>query len=377
MRVLVDATAIPADRGGVGRYVENLVPALVAVGVEVVVACQARDREVFAERTPRAELVSAPAVTESRPARLVWEQVGLPRVAARVGADVLHSTHYTMPHRSPVPVVVTLHDATFFSHPGLHRPMKARFFRAATRRAVRSAAGIVVPSEATAQEVRRFVGGPAALFHVAYHGVDTSVFRPVDAEEQRRVADRLGVGPEGYVGFLGTLEPRKNVPALVGAWVDAVGDRPHPPALVLAGGPGWDTDVEPAIAAVPPGLRVIRPGYLPVADLPGFLAGAAVIAYPSLGEGFGLPVLEAMACGAAVLTSRALSLPEVGGDAVAYCDVDRAAIAQALRDLLDDDKHRRALARAAGERAARFTWDAAAGKHLEAYQAALQAHRGG
>ena len=128
--------------------------------------------------------------------------------------------------------------------------------------------------------------------------------------------------PDGrpYVGFLGTLEPRKNVPALIRAWARAVGADSEPPALVLAGGPGWDDQVQPAIDQVPSRLRVIRAGYLPLRDLPGFLAGARVLAYPSLGEGFGLPVLEAMACGAAALTTRELSLPEVGGDAVAYCD---------------------------------------------------------
>ena len=108
----------------------------------------------------------------------------------------------------------------------------------------------------------------------------------------------------------------------------------HPPALVLAGGAGWDAAVEPAIRAVPAGIKVIRPGYLPIEMLSGYLGGAALVAYPSLGEGFGLPVLEAMACGAAVLTTRRLSLPEVGGDAVAYCDVAAGDIAVAISDLL-------------------------------------------
>ena len=99
--------------------------------------------------------------------------------------------------------------------------------------------------------------------------------------------------------------------------------RAEPPALVLAGAPGWDAGVEPAVAAVPAGMTVLRPGHLPVDLLPGLLGGALVVAYPSLGEGFGLPVLEAMACGAAVLTTRKLSLPEVGGDAVAYTGTGR------------------------------------------------------
>lgn len=125
------------------------------------------------------------------------------------------------------------------------------------------------------------------------------------------------------------------------------------------------------MASVPSGLTVLRPGYLPLSDLSGFLSGAEVVVYPSLGEGFGLPVLEAMASGAAVLTTRELSLPEVGGDAVAYCGTTSAEIAGALRALLADPGLRAELAAAAQARAAAFTWRAAAGRHVEAYRAAL------
>ncbi|WP_250442525.1 glycosyltransferase family 1 protein [Actinotalea sp. C106] len=370
-RVLVDATAIPADRGGVGRYVDELLPALGRAGADLVVVCQERDAEQTSALVPSAEVVTAPVAIARRPARLAWEQVGLPQVVRRTRADVLHSPHYTMPARAGVPVVTTLHDATFFSHPTLHGGLKARFFRRAIRGAVRRSASLVVPSEATRDEVLRYAGGTAARFHVAYHGVDRSVFHPVSVQERERVTTTLGLAQgEAYVGFLGTLEPRKNVPALVRGWVQAVGDVPSPPALVLAGGAGWDEDIEPAIAAVPPHLRVIRTGYLPLTDLAGFLAASTVLAYPSHGEGFGLPVLEAMACGAAVLTTRELSLPEVGGDAVAYCGTTEHEIGAALRDLLQDEERRRTLGDAAARRAALFTWDTAAEVHLRAYAAA-------
>ncbi|HUX70415.1 MAG TPA: glycosyltransferase family 1 protein [Cellulomonadaceae bacterium] len=372
MRVLVDATAIPADRGGVGRYVDALLPALVRAGLDLVVVCQSRDAGATAALVPAAEVVAAPSTISRRPARMAWEQVLLPGLVRSTGAQVLHSPHYTMPLRAAVPVVVTLHDATFFSHPQLHSPLKARFFRSAIRSAVHRAAGVVVPSRATQTEVQRFVGGADTLFHVAYHGVDTSLFRPVDDEEKARVRGALGLGEMSYVGFLGTLEPRKNVPALVRAWVSAVDGLERPPALVLAGGPGWDDGVAPALAAVPSNLHAAQVGYLPLSDLAGFLAGSEVLAYPSLGEGFGLPVLEAMACGAAVLTTRELSLPEVGGDAVAYCGTEDAEIATALRALLEDPPRRRALSEAAVRRAAGFTWDAAAVVHLEAYEQALR-----
>jgi len=373
LRVLLDATAIPVDRGGVGRYVDELIPALVDLGVSLVVAAQERDASRFAELAPRAEVVAAPSSAARRPVRMAWEQVGLPRLARRVGADVLHSPHYTAPRWSPVPVVITLHDATFFSHPELHSAVKRRFFQAAIRTAVRRASALVVPSAATGAEVRRFVGGDERAFHVAFHGVDTATFHRVSEVESARVAASLGLSGVPYIGFLGTLEPRKNVPALVRGWVSAVEHMPEPPALVLAGGPGWDKDVDPAVAEVPAHLRVVRAGYLPIDDLPGFLGGAQVLAYPSLGEGFGLPVLEAMACGAVVLTTRELSLPEVGGDAVAYCGTAAESIGSALSGLLEDAPRRAALSAAAASRAASFTWAASAARHIEAYRAALSA----
>jgi glycosyltransferase involved in cell wall biosynthesis len=372
MKVLIDATAIPADRGGVGRYVDALLPALAAEGADLVVVSQVRDAAVISELVPAAEVVTAPASISGRPARLAWEQRGLAATARSTGADVLHSPHYTMPLRSPVPVVVTLHDATFFSHPELHSAVKARFFRTATRVAVRRAASLVVPSEATRDEVVRFTGASPERFRVAYHGVDTTVFHPVPADERARVRASLGLGTEPYVAFLGTLEPRKNVPALVRAWARVAQGRTPPPALLLAGAPGWDAAVDPAIEAVPDGLTVRRTGYLPLGDLAAFLSGADVVAYPSLGEGFGLPVLEAMACGAAVLTTRELSLPEVGGDAVAYSATDDASIAHGLAALLDDAPGRRELAAAAQARAQQFTWRAAAVTHLEAFEAAVR-----
>jgi len=375
MRVLLDATAVPADRGGVGRYVDEVVPRIVEAGVELAIVAQQRDVELLRALAPTARLVAAPALTGRRPVRLAWEQVGLPLLLRSWRPDVLHSPHYTMPALAGVPVAVTLHDATFFSDPHLHLREKAVFFRAATRVAVRRAAALVVPSRATRDEVVRYTGADPGAFVVAYHGVDHDRFHPVDADEQARVRATLDIGPRPYVAFLGTIEPRKNVPALVRGWVRACAGLDDPPALVLAGGKGWDTEVDAAVAAVPDGLVVRRPGYLPLEDLPGFLAGARVVAYPSLGEGFGLPVLEAMACGATVLTSRELSLPEVGGDAVAYCGTDDEAIAAELGALLASDERRRVLGEAAVERARQFTWEATAERHVEAYRLAAGSGR--
>ena len=186
---------------------------------------------------------------------------------------------------------------------------------------------------------------------------------------------RIGLRGSRYVAFLGALEPRKNIPALIAGFTEACQGRADPPALVLAGQPGWDPGVELALHAVPHRLRVIRAGYLPLAELAGFLGGAELVAYPSLGEGFGLPLLEAMSCGAAVLTTRRLALPEVGGDAVAYCGPGAGEIAVELADLLDDPARRAELAAAGQRRAKDYTWAGSAAAHREAYDRAALLRR--
>ncbi len=364
-RVAVDATAVPADRGGVGRYVDELLPALAAEGADLVVVCQARDVAHYATLVPGADLRPAPAAVARRPVRLAWEQTGLAPAARRAGAEVLHCPHYTMPLRAGLPVVTTLHDATFFTHPGVHLPLKRHFFRAWTRLSLRRARRCVTPSAATRDELVRIVGADAGRVDVAHLGVDPARFHRPTPEE--RAAARAHLGVEGpYLAFLGTLEPRKNLPALIRAWRTLDGA----PDLVLAGGRGWDEEVDRAAAELPAGHRLHRPGYLPLELLAGYLGGAELVVYPSLGEGFGLPVLEAMACGAPVLTTRLLAIPEIGGDAVAYTGTDEASIAADLRRLLADPERRAELAGAGLTRAASFDWRSCARAHLAAYAAA-------
>jgi glycosyltransferase involved in cell wall biosynthesis len=375
--VLIDATAVPADRGGVGRYVDSLVAALDVAGTRLTVVCQPRDAELYHELAPRSRIVPATESVSTRTARLTWEQTTLPWLARRLGVDVVHSPHYTAPLAVPAASVVTLHDATFFTDAVLHSSVKARFFRAWTRASLRRAQLCVVPSQATAAELVRVAAADPRTLHVTPHGVDTELLHPPADHQIQQVREGLGLGDTEYVAFLGALEPRKNVPALIRGFAQACRGRTRPPALVLAGQPGWDGQVERALDAVPKRLRVIRAGYLPLDWLAGFLGGSMLVAYPSLGEGFGLPVLEAMAAGACVLTTRRLSLPEVGGDAVAYCGVGTGDVAAALVELFDDPARRSELAAAAQLRAKEFTWAGSADRHREAYGRAAVLYRRG
>ncbi|WP_220038830.1 glycosyltransferase family 1 protein [Curtobacterium sp. MCLR17_039] len=374
LTVLVDGTAVPRELGGVGRYVEGVVSHLTDPALDVHLVVRPVHAEHFRAVAPDATVHTAPAWTDSVPLRFVWEQTGLPALGRRIGAQVLHSPHYTFPFGWRGGSVVTLHDATFFSNPEWHSRLKRTFFTWWSRRSLRSRPVVIVPSAATATEAARVVSGIRADVRVAPLGVDRAVFHePSIAEvEDARIAATL---PEGapWIAFLGTIEPRKNVTALLDAYATVRASRAaagsDTPWLVLSGARGWDESAIARLDALQPDDHVIEAGYLPLEDLSGYLGGAEFVVYPSLGEGFGLPVVEAMAAGACVLTTRRLSLPEVGGDAAVYTEPSAPALAEAMAALLDDPALVASHRAAALARADVFTWQATAGVHVDAYSA--------
>ncbi|MCS6578314.1 glycosyltransferase family 4 protein [Curtobacterium poinsettiae] len=373
LTVLVDGTAVPQALGGVGRYVEGVVSHLTDPSLDVHLVVRPVHAAHFRSLAPHATVHTAPAWTDSVPLRFLWEQTGLPALGRRLGARVLHSPHYTFPFGWRGGSVVTLHDATFFSNPEWHSRLKRTFFTWWSRRSLRTRPVVIVPSAATATEAARVVHGIRADVRVAPLGVDRTVFHEPDvaAVEDARIAATL---PEGapWIAFLGTIEPRKNVTALLDAYAAVRSARAaggaDTPWLVLSGARGWDEAAIARLDALQPTDHVIEAGYLPLEDLAGFLGGAEFVVYPSLGEGFGLPVVEAMASGACVLTTRRLSLPEVGGDAAVYTEPDATALAAAMTALLDDPTLVSSHRAAALARADEFTWDATAAVHVEAYE---------
>lgn len=372
MHVLLDATAIPDELGGVGRYLEGVAPELRGDGVRVtIVTRRSLASSVFSSGAGYGRVIVGDRF-RSAPLRMLWEQVRLPRIARAIGADVIHSPHYTFPVLSQARHVVTIHDATFFTLPEDHSLVKRWFFRAWTLLAAHRADVLVAPSAATFDELAPVATIPAERAVVAHHGVDLETFRPPEDRAVEAFRRRLGLPTSGWIAFLGTLEPRKNVPALIDAYVERYAGTADPPALVLAGARGWDTTIDEHLARVPADLRVLLPGYLPREELHVLLGGALAVAYPSRGEGFGLPVLEAMACGASVVTTRESSLPEVGGDAVVYAGTDVESLGGAIAAVVGDPEARVERGRRARERAATFTWAASAAAHRTAYERAAR-----
>jgi glycosyltransferase involved in cell wall biosynthesis len=364
-RVSLDATAVPANPAGAGRYVLELAAALGGRDdVALTVLTRRGDRGRWA--TPGGSRV-VEAAPEVRPVRLVWEQVRLPRLLAGLGVDVHHAPHYTMPRRARLPRVVTFHDLTFFDHPEWHERSKVALFGRAIRAASVGADAIVCVSRTTAQRLEALLA-PTVPVHVIPHGVDQARFGPDDPGGDAELLSALAVRPP-YVAFVGTLEPRKDVPTLVRAFDRVAAARPDL-SLVLAGTRGWGARaVDAAVAGAASRDRIARPGYVPGDAVPALLRGAAAVAYPSLAEGFGLPALEAMACGAPLVTTEGTAMAEVTGDAALLVPPgDEAALAEALQALLDGDADGERRRRRGLELAAGYTWDASAAGHVEVYR---------
>jgi glycosyltransferase involved in cell wall biosynthesis len=361
----VDATAVPARLTGAGVYAARVLAALALRGgveLEVFVA----PASAAALAAPGLELRPVRAAGLSRPARITWTHVAAGRAARAAGADLLHGIHYELPRRARLPQVVTVHDLTLVTHPQWHEPSKVRFFGWAMRRAVTAADRVLCVSATTAHDLTTHLGVDAGRIDVTPLGTD---LRPASEQAVAGLRRRLGLdGP--YLLGLGTLEPRKDLPTLVRAFAAVAGELPH--TLVLAGLAGWGAgEVAQAVATTGVAGRVLLAGYVPEADKAALFTGADLFAYPSHYEGFGLPVLEAMACGTPVVTTTGGSLPEVAGDAALLVEPgDADALAVAIGKLVGDPGERVALVQRGLVRAAGFTWNRCAALTAAAYRRA-------
>lgn len=306
----------------------------------------------------------------SQPARRVlWEQLIQPRVLQDIKADLVHGPVFVGPLVSPCPVVVTVHDLSFIRFPQLFRPVNRLYLTVMTRLSARRARRLIAVSEHAASESSELLGVPRERITVVHHGVN-GAFRPLPAPDVTNFRERQGL-PERFVLFVGTLEPRKNLGRLIEAFarLDDLTCK-----LVLAGGRGWlYDDLFARVEELELRDKVVFPGYVPNEDLPLWYNAATAVAYPSLYEGFGMPVTEAQACGTPVLTSNTSSLPEAAGDAGLLVDPhDVEDIASGLRQLLTDPDLREEMRKQGLKRVESLSWSRTAGQTIEVYRHAAQ-----
>ncbi|HET6454025.1 MAG TPA: glycosyltransferase family 1 protein [Armatimonadota bacterium] len=355
---------------GISQYIRHLVTALGQLS-------DAPETHLFLPGTNLDEFPSCFRVHRSswkseHPAvRIAWEQIVLPFLLRKHQLDVLHSPMHVLPGICPVRSVVTVLDLAFMRHPETYPRRQRKYLEFATKRAVRKANAVIAISENTRRDVIEAFKVPESRVLTTPLGVDES-FGPapkVRIEETRR---RYGMGEQSLL-YVGTLEPRKNIAMLLAAFGQVRTDFEQPCELVLAGGKGWFYDeIFRLVESL--GLRnhVRFTGYVRKEDLPVLYSAAAVFVYPSLYEGFGLPPLEAMACGTPVITSNASSLPEVVGDAGIMVDPhDAQALAEAILRVMRDPDLRQEMSEKGIERAKQFSWQQTARLTLQAYHDAL------
>jgi len=309
--------------------------------------------------------------TENPVVRIVWEQIVQPWEAWREKLSLLHAPVYVGPIAAPCPIVVTVHDLSFVVHPNLFRPFNRVYLQRLTRRSVDQAVAIIADSQSTKNDLVQTLGVSEGKITVIHPGVAHNM-QPIDDRQLQDFRRSRGL-PEHMILFLGTLEPRKNLPTLLQAYA-IMHKKPNlNRCLVIAGGKGWYYD-EIYAQVERLGLRdeVIFPGYVPETELPLWYNAADLFVYPSLYEGFGMPPLEAMACGTPVVVSNTSSLPEVVGDAALTVDPqDPQALADAMLEALHDPQTHQRLREAGPARAGHYTWADTAARTARLYHQVL------
>ena len=376
-RYILDARTATAHFPGIGRYVRNLAQALpsqLADDERLVILCNPSDPTAWNPSvlaSPQVEIV--PALVSSFGLSQQWT---IPRLLRQISkspfavrqSPIYHSTYYLMPYRPGVPTLLTVYDLIALLHPQTVSLRARLFFRVATRLAL-AAADRVITISASARDdlLAHFPVDPSRVTSIPLAAHPR--FRPQPADEIARVRAKYNL-PDRYIFYLGINKPHKNLPRLVEAYAHlrntqyAIRNTP----LLIAG--AWDTrypESQSLAAPLDDAVRFLGP--VDDADLPALHSGATLFVFPSLYEGFGLPVLEAMACGAPVVCGNRSSLPQAAGDAALLVDpTDTDAIAAAMRRVVEDDDLQRSLSEKSLAQAATFSWRRTAAETLAVYR---------
>jgi glycosyltransferase involved in cell wall biosynthesis len=377
MRIGIDYTAAVHQGGGIGRYTRNLIRALANCDTDsqytLFVAGGWGDGDGLGPLAANFRVRSVPL--SDRWMHVLWQRLRLPISIHRITGplDLFHSPDFVLPPTGHTPAILTVHDLSFLRLPQFFVAGFREYLEGAVARSVKRATHILADSECTRRDLLELMGVQPERVSVLYPGVEAR-FQPVeDAVALSRVRNRYRL-PDRFILGLSTLQPRKNFEGLIEAYSHLLADRGEEPEiadldLVIGGGKGWMYE---GLSAIVERLgldeRVRFIGFVEDDDLPALYGLASAFAFPSWYEGFGLPVLEAMACGTPVVAADNSSLPEVVGEAGLLVDAaDPEALAEALARLLTDRDLAAHLVRTGRNQAQRFTWEAAARQLLDLY----------
>jgi glycosyltransferase involved in cell wall biosynthesis len=376
MRVLIDCTQITRTRAGIGIYAENTIAELIRIdsSSKFFLLVQDDDPGMDFSGCSNVTLIRVKAkLFRKLPLRFLLEQLFIPFLAIVHGIDVVHSLNCSFPLMPMfVRKVVNIYDMTMFLMPDVHLPIKVRYFRFFIGAASRRADALIFISHSAHSDFSKLFPHSSPSSHVVHLGKGPQ-FRPDLAPlEVERVFQRYGL-KQPYILYIGMIEPRKNLVRLVKAFA-MLSDAYPAHTLVIAGKKGWMyDDLFQLVEERHLDDRVIFTGYVKEQDKPYLIRGADVFAYLSIYEGFGIPILESIACGTPTLTSNVSSMPEVAGDAALLVDpTSELEIAAGLRCLISDSELRLALAQRSTQQAARFNWSKTAYETLQVYGDAVE-----
>ena len=371
MPVYVDVSAAIHGRAGLGRYAESLTQAMVATGTEDIALFYNLGPRSHGRTLPGLEhLTSRHIPAGYKPWRMaVWagHLAGIGFDSLIPGARLFHATEHLLPPLHHTPTVFTVHDLIFHLFPEHHKRLNFWYLSATMPLFCRRANAIIAVSQSTKQDLIRHYGIEADKITVV-HEAAAPHFSPQPAEKVAAVRHKYGL-PDRYILRVGTLEPRKNLVRVLEA-LHRLRQRGQVLPLVLVGSKGWLYEgFFQRLAELQMSDQIILPGYIPDSELPAVVSGAEMLVEASLYEGFGLPALEAMACGTPVVCSTAGSLPEIAGDAARYfVPTDTADMSSLISAVWNDADLQQAMRRAGIERASQFSWSRAANETLAVYR---------